>query len=159
MLAAEIGAILKALNLVEIRPSQIAMARVQDTEVKRFAEDMVQEHRLLQRRAELLMMENDVDVRESDLSTLLMRNLEPVMTDLWRSTPEQLASSYVVQQLGSHQFAIDTLDNLLIPSAEDEKLERFLRNEVRPMFEQHLERVQRIHERMVGPSGVQRPPS
>lgn len=144
-----VGLIVTALNMLELQPSQLALQQAQDPKVRDFAQRMVEEYTDLQLKLEKLLASKDLEPRFDALSVQLSRNIEATLMDLQQAPTGRFDMAYILQQIGSHQFAVHTLDSTLIPSAQDEEIRAFLESEVRPMFADHLEQIEQIHQQMV----------
>ena len=147
-----IAAILTASNMMEIRPSELAVEKAQDPRVQEYARDMIKQHTWVQLRLQQILVDGDIERAPDALSLQLNRNLGATMTNLQRAYGDNFDTEYVLQQIAAHQFALHSLETTLIPSTEDGRLKDFLASDVRPAVERHLERVKQLHaDMLIGP--------
>lgn len=146
-----VAAVLTMANLMEIEPSKLAMERSQDRNVRAFARKMVNEHGALQQQMQDMLARKGMRAVHNSMSMAMARNLQPTLTQLQRAQARDFDKQYVLQQLASHQMALHTLDNTLIPATRDADMRSFLQNRVRPAISEHLDTIQQIHDRMMSP--------
>jgi len=87
---------------------------------------------------------------DNALSLQLKRNGPPTLEMLRLKSGRDFDNAYVLQQINSHQTTLQTLDTSLIPSAKDPEFKAMLRDTVRPLVADHLQRILAIHMQMQG---------
>jgi putative membrane protein len=131
---AQIAAITDGVNSSEIKEGELAKVKSKQDAVRSFANMMIEHHGEAKRK--------QADLKLATAQSTLSRQLE----DQGKATLEQLRSkngtefdrAYLQAQIDGHQKVLDTINRDLIPQAEDDKLEAYLK-ELKPKVESHLE--------------------
>ena len=140
---AQIAAILAAANNIDILYADLALAKSQDAAVREFATMVKKDHESVNEAAAVLLgrlgvtpvdSEISFDLRDdADTKRLMMRDLEGFAFD----------SSYAANEVTYHRGVLATIDDLLIPNAQNAEF-RALLVAVRPAVAAHLEHAQTL---------------
>lgn len=149
-----VAAVLTAMNLMEIHPSELALERTQNRMVREYAQRMIEEHARVQGEMQQMLAAKGMQPQHNALSITATRNLEPVMANLREKRGADFDKEYLLQQIASHQGSLHTLDTTLIPATRDPDLRNYLTTRVRPGVARHLEEVKRLHARLVMDAGA-----
>jgi putative membrane protein len=139
----QIAAIVVTANTVDIDAGKLAKSKTKDTEVKKFAEQMVTDHTAVNKSATDLVTKLKVTPEENDTSKSLKKGGDDNLTKLKGLSGKAFDKAYVDHEVEYHQTVLDALDNTLIPSAQNAELKALL-VKVRPAFQAHLEHAKHI---------------
>ena len=136
----EIVAVAVALNSGEIVTSEPAQARAENENVGEFANRMVVDHTAANEQLQAL----GIAPVQNELSQQLTATAVEQASALTETEGAALDMAYMEVQLALHQTALDTLDNTLIPQAENAELRTQL-EQMRATVAAHLEMAGSIH--------------
>lgn len=136
--------VLDALNQSEILPSQVAQQRATNPELKQYAQRMVAEHTALgdslKARAQAMGLTNaDHPLAEGTRATA-----NAVTQRLQGLQGMDFDTAYAAFMAQSHQLALSTVQERMIPRAQNAELRAALESRVRPAMEMHLRDIERI---------------
>ena len=138
-----------ASNQYEIRTSQLAVERAQNTGVKDYARRMIEHHTTLEQKQTALLQQKGVAPVDNAHSLQVKRNVPPTLQMLQQHQGMAFDVMYLVDQIGQHKNTLLTIDTSLLPTTRDPELQAMLRNEVRPLVVQHLDEATRLHQQML----------
>lgn len=135
---AQIAAIVVAANNIDILYADLALAKSQDAEIREFATMVKKDHESVNEAVGTLLarlgvtpVDNEIsfDLRDdADTKRLIMRDLEGFAFD----------SSYAANEVTYHRGVLASIDDLLIPNAQNAEFKALLL-QVRPAVAAHLE--------------------
>jgi putative membrane protein len=146
---AQIAAIVVAANQVDVDAGKLAVEKSGNTEVKKFAQQMVTDHTAVNQAAVELVTKLKVTPEESDASRGLVSSGTETRTKLAALDGDAFDRAYVDNEVSYHEAVIGVLDTQLIPSATNEELKKTLVG-VRPAFVAHLEHAQHLQKSLAG---------
>jgi len=116
-----------AANSAEIMTSQVALTKAQSDDVQSFAQDMIQMHGAAQTRQELLATTLGVTRQTSPQGDLMRATTTQIVQQL-QALPQGPAFdlAYVNAQVTLHSTTLQTMDQLLLPSAQTPALRQEL---------------------------------
>ncbi len=141
----EIGAVLTATDSAEILPSQLALEKSQNTEVRAYAQRMITDHGMLEDSLRALERQLNITPAQSTLSQQVQSQTQSTMQQLRGLSGAEFDRAYMEWMVNSHQAALSTVDNQLMPAARDPQIRTTLEQKVRPIIVGHLESAQSIH--------------
>lgn len=140
---AEVGNIAMSANNAEIQTSQLALQKSRNDAVRQFAQRMITDHTTLNQR--LASLEGDLrGTTGSQLNQQINSTAQQTLRTLQQLEGAQFDRTYMQNQVQQHQWLLESLDNALIPSARNNRLEKDLM-EARSMVASHLQQAQQIH--------------
>lgn len=139
----EIVAVAMALNDAEIETSKLADTRAKDEDVKEFARMMIQDHSALNEDLEDL----GINPVENRLSRRIAETTDEIVDTLSNLSGDDFDLAYMEAQVLLHRNSLETLDETLIPEANDDDL-RLLLEEMRDIVAAHLERAEEILDKL-----------
>lgn len=145
---AEIAQILSVTDSAEIMPSQLALERAQNPQVREFAQRMITEHGMLEDSLRALEQRTQLTPAPSSLSQQIQAESRGTMRNLQQLSGAEFDRAYVQAMVQSHQEALNTIDTQLIPSAQEPGLRTALEQRVRPVVASHLQQIQQIQQTM-----------
>lgn len=145
----EIAAVLNTLNRGEIRQAELALQRSQNPQVLEVAERIITDHLNLQRRAESVAEQAGLVPQENALSRRLEEQAMAITESLEDADPEDFDRAYLDSQETMHELALRTVDEHLLPEADDAQLRELLRS-APPGLREHLEVAEQASENLRG---------
>lgn len=142
---------LSASDSAEIRPSQLAMQKSQNAEVKAYAQRMITDHGMLEDSLHALERQQNITPAPSPLSQQIDSQTQSMLQQLQGLSGAAFDQAYMQAMVQSHQAALNAVDTQLLPSAQDPQLRTALQQKVRPIIVAHLESAQAI-QRSLGSS-------
>jgi putative membrane protein len=140
---AQIAAIVVTANQVDIDAGELAAARASSADVKKFGQQMVTDHKGVNKSAVDLATKLKVTPEENETSKALKAGGEKNVANLKTLKGAAFDKAYVDQEVAYHTQVIEALDKTLIPNAKNAELKALL-VKVRPAFVAHLEHAKHI---------------
>jgi putative membrane protein len=140
---AQIAAIVVTANQVDIDAGQLAASKANTPEVKKFGQQMVTDHRAVNKQATALVTKLKVTPEDNRTSQSLNSGGDKNIANLNGLTGAAFDKAYVDNEVTYHQAVIDAIDKTLIPGAQNAELKALL-VKVRPAFVAHLEHAKMI---------------
>ena len=140
---AQIAAIVVTANQVDIDAGQLAASRASSADVKKFGQQMVTDHKGVNKSAVDLATKLKVTPEENETSKALNAGGEKNVANLKTLTGAAFDKAYVDHEVAYHTQVIEALDKTLIPNAKNAELKALL-VKVRPAFVAHLEHAKHI---------------
>lgn len=139
----QIAAIVVAANTVDINAGKLAKSKAQHKEVKAFAQQMITDHTGVNKQATALVKKLKVKPEENATSKSLMDGGKKNLADLKPLKGAEFDKAYIDQEITYHQQVLDTIDNTLLPNAQNAELKDLI-TKVRPTIEAHREHAKQI---------------
>jgi putative membrane protein len=131
------ASIVVAANAVDIDAGRLAVAQASSAEVKKFGEQMVQSHTLVNQQAVELVTRLKVTPQDNPTSQSLKGGGAANLAHLKTLTGAAFDKAYVDHEVAYHQQVLDAIDKTLIPNAKNDELKALL-VKVRPAIAAHL---------------------
>jgi putative membrane protein len=144
---AQIAGITAAAHKGEIDAAKMARKQSKNAKVKMFAAQMIKQH------SSAVKMETDVESKsnitpaDSDMSAKITQMNSDTADQLKGLKGKEFDKAYVKAQVDAHTKVLDSLDNVLIPAAQDPGLKAQLQKE-RPVVAMHLEHAKKLADAM-----------
>lgn len=123
----EIVAVLNTLNRGEIRHAELALQKSDNPEVIDVAERILSDHLSLQQRTESVAEQAGLVPQENALSRALEEQAMAITDTLQEATGEEFDRAYLDSQVTMHELALQTVNEDLLPEADDGQLRELLR--------------------------------
>ncbi len=140
---AQIASIVVTANQVDIDAGKLAASKANTPEVKKFGQQMVTDHRAVNKQATALVTKLKVTPEDNPTSQSLKSGGDKNIANLNGLTGAAFDKAYVDNEVTYHQAVIDAIDKTLIPGAQNAELKALL-VKVRPAFVAHLEHAKMI---------------
>lgn len=140
---ANIAAIVLAANNADILYGTLASARSANQEVRRFAETTVRDHRSVNDAATALAAKLGLTPEDNAASLDLRDNAEDKRGTLRELSGLAFDRAYIENEIAYHTKLLATIDDALIPSAQNAELKALL-VAVRPAVVSHLEHARQL---------------
>jgi len=135
---AQIVEITHTANTGEIEQAKLAQTKAKDARVKKFAAMMVKDHSEADAKGMKLAKKASLTPTASPTSESLASDAQSNTTALKSQVGTDFDKAYVDVQVKEHQAVLDTIDQKLVPSAQNADLKAYLAD-VRTAVATHLE--------------------
>ena len=139
----DIAAIVTNANQGEIDQGQVASTKANSDDVRAFARMMVTDHTSALNQAQSLLSRTNIVANDNDISRGLQNASQGTVSALNTYSGPDFDRTYINSQVDIHQWLLNTLDNTLIPSANNRQLRDFLKTQ-RTAVATHLDRARQI---------------
>lgn len=140
---AQITTIVRAVNVAEVDQARTAVGKVQNEDVKKFAETMIAHHGKTVKDVDELNTKLGYQQTDSQLATELGVKATQVEQKLSQTNDGSIDRLYIMNQIDEHRLVLDTIDSRLVPAARRDEVKDLLQT-MRPVVADHLQMAQRI---------------
>jgi putative membrane protein len=141
---AQLAAVVQALNMGEMQTAQLAESKASSPEVKKFARDMMTQHREMQNRANAVFSRTQITPNDNAVSNQLKSDAQSDVSTLQGMRGKDFDREYMDQQVRAHNHALELIDRML-PNAKSHELKAELQG-ARMKVEAHLRQAERIQQ-------------
>lgn len=149
----EIAAIVLAANDVDIEAGKQARNKATDPQVKQFAQTMVTDHTALNEQTKQLAKKLNVEPKDNPTAKKLKDDGKATRDRLGKLEGDAYDRAYVDSEVTYHTAVLDTIDQQLIPNAQNPELKALLQK-ARPVIDQHLQHARQLQNSMRGIGGT-----
>jgi putative membrane protein len=146
---ARIADIAVTANSIDSTTGELALEHSSSKAVKDFAQTMIRDHSAVNRKAEALASQLSLTPEDNDISDQLKDQADQTSSDLDNLKGAAFDRAYIANEVAMHESVLASLDNTLIPGAQNAELKQLLTS-VRPTFEAHLKRAQALQQQLGG---------
>lgn len=140
---ANIAAILLAANNTDISYAELVPAHAHAQPVKDFAQIMLTDHRVVNKRVNDLLAAINV-IPEDNVTSLDLRDESAAKRDTLRElNGHAFDSAYMANEVSYHTKLLVAIDSVLLPNARNVRLKEMIRA-ARPLVAGHLEHAKKI---------------
>jgi putative membrane protein len=139
----QITTVLRAVNVGEVDQARTAVGKVQNDDVKKFAEMMIAQHGQAVKDIDALNTKLGFQPTDSQLGTELGVKATRVEQQLSQTSDASFDRLYIMHQIDEHRLVLDTIDSRLVPAARRDEVKDLLQT-LRPVVADHLQMAQRI---------------
>jgi len=139
----QITTVLRAVNVAEVDQARTAVGKVQNDEVKKFAEMMIAQHGQSVKDIDALNTKLGYQQTDSQLATELGVQSTQIGQKLSQTNDGSIDRLYILNQIDEHRQVLDTIDSRLVPAARRDEVKDLLQT-LRPVIADHLQMAQRI---------------
>lgn len=144
---AEIAAVVVSANTSEVNAGTVAQNAAASGEVRGFAQQMVTDHRAMNKEAAALTDKLGLKPAENEISRKITADSELSMRKLKGLKGKDFDRAYVKDQVHAHQMVLDTITNTLLPRAQNAELKAMLQK-AQPKVQAHLEHAQQMVQKL-----------
>jgi putative membrane protein len=137
---AQIASVTSAANTGEVAQARAALPKLTKPEAKQFATMMTEMHTTAEDRQAALAREKGLTPEANPVSAKLTQESNAIVEQLAAADPDTIDRLYLEKQVSVHQKVLETIDNVLLPSASDPALKQELQTS-RAEVAMHLERA------------------
>ena len=154
---ANIAAIVLAANDADIANGKAAKAKTKSGDVRSFAEMMITDHGSSNKQAKDLAGRLKLKPEDNDASNGLKTSSDATRDSLKKLRGAAFDKAYIDNEVAYHTAVLNTIDNTLIPNAQNPDLKTLLQD-TRPVVAHHLDRAKEIQGKL-GSSGARVAPA
>lgn len=140
---AQIVDIVMTADAIDSAAGVVARQKAQAKDVKDFAQMMVTDHGALNAQAQALATKLGLIPEANDISPQLNTGADESATKLAELAGAAFDRAYIAREVAFHEAVISTLDDTLLPDAQDPELKALLEKS-RPIFVAHLDRARAL---------------
>ena len=142
----EIVGIVAAANTGEILAAKEALQRSAHPEVKQFAEQMIEEHTAMNKENMALANKVGLKKEESNTSKMLTKKAQSDLKKLKELKGAEFDKEYVGDQVLMHKLVLETIENVLVKSADNAELKTML-TQAQTKVAAHLEHARALKDK------------
>jgi putative membrane protein len=135
--------ILATVDSGEVAQAQLAISKATSTQVRDFANAMIDQHSRAKQQGTQLAAEANLTPAPSPTSRELQRKGDAMITELHATEAAQFDETYMQSQIKQHKEVLDMLDNQLLPSAGNASCREYIMT-ARSMVQHHLTQAQQV---------------
>jgi putative membrane protein len=155
---ANIAAICVAANQTEIDTSRVALATTPNSDVKKFAQDMVDDHTSALKKANDVVDKLKLIPEEETTARSTRSDATAFQGKLKGARGAELDRIYVDHEVKVHQKLLDTIDKTLIPNVQNSDVKDLLQSQ-RSMVSNHLDKARQLQSTLVAKSNSNKYPT
>jgi len=140
---AEIASVAVTANQIDIDYAKIAVAKSKNDQVVSFAKTMMADHQAVIDQAVALVTKLKVTPMDNDVSKKLNADAETTRKKLNEKPAKDFDKAYIDNEVSYHKAVISTVENVLIPQAQNADLKALLQK-VLPTLKTHLEHAEMV---------------
>jgi putative membrane protein len=144
MTDAQLAAVVQAMNAGEIQEAQVAEAKAAAPEVKRFAHQMMNDHREMLVRQNALFTKLQIMPADNPVSNQMKADTQNELSMLQQYRGHDFDRNYMDNQVGGHNKALELVDRIA-PSVKNADFRSALQGD-RSMIEAHLRQAEAIQQ-------------
>ena len=144
---ANIAAIVVGANNIDISAGKIALKRSENSDIKEFAQLMINDHTAVLDSAVALVTKLGVTPVDNDLVAALAEQSQAHEAKLGTLSGHAFDKAYIEHEVAYHQSVIEVIEMQLIPAAQNQELKDTLISVV-PAFKAHLKHSQMLNEQI-----------
>jgi putative membrane protein len=141
---AQLAAVVQALNMDEMQSAQLAESKASSPDVKKFARDIMTQHRDMQNRANAVFSRVQITPNDNAVSTQLKTDAQSEMSTLQGMRGKEFDREYMDGQVRDHNHLLELVDRMT-PNAKSPELKAELQS-MRTKIEAHLRQAERIQQ-------------
>lgn len=130
---------------IDIEAAQQALAISKNSDVRRFAETMVRDHKAVNEAAGALLAKLGATPEDNATSQTLLKNAAEKRAALAKLSGKAFDKAYAANELAYHQFVNKTLEETLIPATQNAELKDLLKSGLKT-FREHEQHAQSLVE-------------
>jgi putative membrane protein len=139
----EIASVAVTVNQIDINYAKIAKEKSKNADILKFASTMTTDHQSVIDQAVALVKKLGVTPKDNDISKKLNADAETTKKMLLSKSGNAFNKAYIDNEVACHKAVIETVQNLLIPQAQNAELKALL-EKVLPILKSHLEHAEMV---------------
>lgn len=139
----EIASVAVTANQVDVHYGKIALKKSHNEAIRKFAQNMVQDHSAVIKQAVTLAKKLGVTPKDNAVTQSLLEGEKKAVKTLKTKEGKAFDKAYIDNEVAYHKAVISAVKNILIPQAKNQQLKDLL-TKVSPVLEQHLEHAKRV---------------
>jgi len=139
----QIAHIAYTAGVIDVTAAELAGQKSQNPQVRSFAEDMVRDHKAVNKQALALVKKLNITPQDNDTSKALAKQANAKEAELGKQNGTAFDRAYIRNEVAYHQTGNDALQNTLIPSATNPELKGLLTTGLK-IFQGHLQHAEQL---------------
>ncbi len=139
----EIASVAVTANQIDVNYGKIALKRSKNAEVRKFAQNMIDDHTSVIQQAVALAKKLGVRPKDNAVTQSLLKGEKETTKMLKSKKGNAFNKAYIDNEVKYHEAVINAVKNVLIPQAQNQQLKDLL-IKVSPVLNQHLEHAKRV---------------
>lgn len=144
---AQIASIAVTANQIDVDYGKIALQRTKNPEVKEFAQLMINAHEDVIKKAVDLATKLGVTPEDNPTTQSLLQGQKDMNIKFGDLKGKDFDKVYIDNEVGYHKFAIDAVENTLIPNCTNAELKELLQTAL-PVFKGHLTHAEMVQAKL-----------
>lgn len=140
---AEIASVAVTANQIDINYANLAKQKSKNAAVLQFAQTMATDHKAVIDKAVALVTKLGVTPKDNAVSKKLLADAAKTEKTLRSKSSSAFDKAYIDNEVAYHKAVIATVNDLLIPQAQNAELKGLLQS-VAPVLQTHLEHAQMV---------------
>jgi putative membrane protein len=149
---AHVAMITDLANTAEIEQGKLAQTKAKSPAVKKFAAMMIKHHTEAKNEQAKLYKQLNLTPTQSQPATALKEDADKTIGSLRAADGSAFDMAYMNSQVDAHQKVLDSINQVLLPAASDQKLVDGL-NKMKKTVEEHLDEARSIQAELAKGSG------
>lgn len=141
----QIVMVLEVVNTAEVDQGKLAQKKAKHPQVKKFAQQMVQQHTKAKQKGATLAKKGGMTPEESLVAEQLTARAKAQTEALQTVAPPEFDASYIHGQLMQHEEVLNVINEQLLPGVSDEALKSHL-EEAKAMIEAHIAQAKEVEQ-------------
>lgn len=139
----EIASVAVTANQIDIGYAKIALRKTRNADIKKFAETMAKDHQAVIDKAVALVTKLGVTPRDNATTKAFLAGSVKTKAMLNSKRGYAFNKAYIDNEVAYHKAAINEVENVLIPDANNDELKSLLQSAV-PLFKEHLAHAEMV---------------
>jgi putative membrane protein len=140
---AQIAHIAYTADQIDIGAAKLALQKSKNKEVRAFAQDMVRDHTAVNQKALSLLKKLNVKPEDNDTSKSLSQQAKATAASLKKLNGAAIDKAYADNEVEYHKTVNGSLENTLIPSANNPELKELLQTGLK-IFQGHQQHADQV---------------
>lgn len=133
----EIASVAVTANQIDVDYGKIALKKSKNTELRKFAQTMIDDHTSIIDQAVALAKKLGVTPKDNAVTKSLLDGSKKTKMTLNSKEGKAFDKAYIDNEVSYHEAVISTVKNVLIPQTQNAELKALLQS-VMPLLEHHL---------------------
>lgn len=146
---AEVASVAVVANQIDVNYGEIAKARSKSSDILKFAETMISDHKAVINQAAALVKKLGVTPKDNAVSQKLLADAKTTTKTLRSASVRSFNKVYIDNEVAYHKAVIAAVEGLLIPETDNKELKDLLQN-VLPALKTHLSHAIMVQNKISG---------
>lgn len=136
---AQVVGVVSQLNRAEIDQAKLALGKIEDSDVRSFAETVITDHENAEGKLKGVMGNLRLTTVGSETASEERRHAEGITQMLDRAPKTEFEATYLETQIYLHRRGLDLIDQVLLPETKDPELRQLLMDIRATLAQHHLQ--------------------
>lgn len=139
----QIAHIAYTAGVIDVAAARQALTKVQNADVKAFAEGMIRDHEAVNKQALDLVAKLKVTPQDNDTSRALSKQATDKLVELGKLSGSAYDKAYIANEIAYHKAVNSALETQLIPAASNAELKSLLQTGLK-LFQGHQQHAEHV---------------